>query len=113
MQIHIVRHYDHSPEKVWRALTDPAVIPRWTATGRGGTPVGFEPVAGNHFKYVAKPTPGWNGVVECEVLEAKAFELLRYTWRGDERGAVTVVTNLLEREGAGTRFTWDHTGFSG
>jgi uncharacterized protein YndB with AHSA1/START domain len=35
-EIRIVRDYPHPPEKVWRALTDPALIPRWTATGAGG-----------------------------------------------------------------------------
>ena len=44
--IHIVRDYSHPPAKVWRAVTDPDLIPLWTATGQGGRPVGFAPVAG-------------------------------------------------------------------
>jgi uncharacterized protein YndB with AHSA1/START domain len=36
-EIHIVRDYPHPPAKVWRAVTDPALIPLWTATGAGGT----------------------------------------------------------------------------
>jgi hypothetical protein len=39
--------------------------------------------------------------------------LLRYTWRGDEGGEVTVVTYRLEPQGDGTLFTWEHTGFTG
>ena len=35
-EIRIVRDYPHSPAKVWRALTDPALIPLWTSTGAGG-----------------------------------------------------------------------------
>jgi uncharacterized protein YndB with AHSA1/START domain len=109
----IVRRYPHPPAKVWRALTDPALIPLWTSTGQGGRPVGFSPVVGTHFKFIAKPMPGWKGVVECEVLEARAPSLLRYSWKGDEEDDLTTVSCRLEPEGAGTRLTWEHTGFTG
>jgi len=32
-EIHIVCDYPHPPAKVWRAVTDPELIPLWTATG--------------------------------------------------------------------------------
>jgi uncharacterized protein YndB with AHSA1/START domain len=111
--IHLVREYPHRPEKLWRLLVDPALIPLWTSTGKGGRPVGFSPVVGTRFQYVAKPMPGWNGIVECEVLEAREPFLLRYTWRGGEKDDLTMVTNQLEPSERGTRFTWDHTGFTG
>ncbi len=111
--IHIVREYPHPPEKIWRALTDPELVPLWTSTGQGGRPVGFSPVVGTRFKYVAKPMPGWNGIVDCEVLEAREPVLLRYAWLGGENDDVTTVTNRLEPREGGTRFTWDHTGFTG
>jgi uncharacterized protein YndB with AHSA1/START domain len=41
-EIHIVRDYPHPPAKVWRAVTDPALIPLWTATGAGGTRFSYE-----------------------------------------------------------------------
>jgi uncharacterized protein YndB with AHSA1/START domain len=110
---HIVTEYPHPPVKVWRALTDPRIIPLWTSTGKGGRPVGFSPVVGARFQFVAKPMPGWSGVVQCEVLEVSAPSLLRYTWTGDEGDDVTVVTCRLEPHAAGTRFTFDHTGFTG
>jgi uncharacterized protein YndB with AHSA1/START domain len=111
----VVEQYPQSPEQVWRALTDPEVIVRWTTTGQGGTPVGFAPVVGTHFQYVARPLPGWSGVVDCEVLEARAPALLRYSWHGadDAKDDVTVVTCLLEPVDGGTRFRWEHTGFTG
>lgn len=111
--IHIARDYAHPVDRVWRALTDPAVIPRWTASGKGGAPVGFAPTVGTRFQYVAKPMPGWNGIVDCEVLEVRAPFLLRYTWLGGEDDDLTTVTNQLEPLGGGTRLTWDHTGFTG
>jgi len=109
----IVHDYPHPPAKVWRVLTDPELIPLWTATGRGGRPVGFSSEVGARFKFVARPMPGWSGVVECEVLESREPALLRYSWVGDQGGDVTVVSYRLEPQGNGTRFTWEHTGFRG
>ena len=111
--IHLVNDYPYPIDRVWRALTDPALIARWTTTGRGGTPVGFSTAVGTRFQYVGKPTIGWHGVVDCEVLESRAPELFRYSWRGDAKGDVTEVSYRLEPHGSGTRLTYDHTGFRG
>lgn len=111
--IRIVRDYQQSPVQVWKVLTDPKLIPRWTATGAGGRPEGFEPVVGCKFRFVAKPKPGWNGIVECEVLEVNEPSLLRYSWTGDEGGDVTQVVYRLEPHDGGTRFSYEHTGFTG
>ena len=111
--IHIVRDYPHPVAKVWRAVTDPALVPLWTATGAGGRPEGFAPVVGTKFRLVAKPKPGWRGIVDCEVLEVNEPSLLRWSWIGDEGGDVTEVTYRLEPHAGGTRFTYEHTGFTG
>jgi uncharacterized protein YndB with AHSA1/START domain len=111
--IRIIRDYPHSPQKVWQAVTDPELVPLWTSTGRGGRPEGFSPTVGTHFRFVGKPVPGWRGIVECEVLEAHAPTLLRYSWVGDESGKTTQVTYRIEPHAGGTRFTYEHTGFTG
>jgi uncharacterized protein YndB with AHSA1/START domain len=111
--IRIVREYPHPSAKVWRALTDPALIPLWTATGAGGHPEGFAPVEGTKFQFVAKPRPGWNGVVDCEVLEVDAPSLLRYSWTDSAGGDVTQVVYRLEPHAGGTRFVYEHTCFTG
>jgi uncharacterized protein YndB with AHSA1/START domain len=109
----VVQDYPDAPERIWRALTDPEVVPLWTSTGQGGTPVGFAPVVGTRFKFVGKPTVGWNGVVHCEVLEVREPCLLRFTWRGGEDDDPTTVTWVLEPHDGGTRLTCEHTGFTG
>jgi uncharacterized protein YndB with AHSA1/START domain len=111
--IRIVRDYPQSPAQVWRAVTDPALVPLWTATGAGGRPEGFAAVPGTKFRLVARPKPGWDGVVECEVLEVREPSLLRYSWTGDAGGDVTEVAYRLEPRAGGTRFTYEHTGFTG
>jgi uncharacterized protein YndB with AHSA1/START domain len=111
--IHLVKNYPHSPEKVWRAVTDPALIPLWTATGAGGRTEGFAPVVGTKFQFIGKPKPGWNGVVDCEVLEVDEPSLLRWTWTDTSTGDQTEVVYRIEPRAGGTRFTYDHTGFTG
>ena len=78
-----------------------------------GRPVGFSPAVGTRFQFVAKPRPGWRGIVNCEVLEVQEPCLLRYSWTGDDNGKTTYVTYRIEPHAGGTRFTFEHTGFTG
>ena len=112
-EFRITRDYPHPIERVWRVLTDPELVPRWTTTGQGGRPEGFAPVAGTKFRFIAKPVAGWRGIVDCEVLEVDAPALLRYSWIGDEGAAPSFVSYRLRPIDGGTRFTWEHTGFTG
>ena len=112
-EIRIVRDYPQPPQTVWRALTDPTLIPRWTTTGAGGRPEGFATTVGAKFRYVAKPRLGWSGIVECEVLESDEPWLLRYSWADPGGGEVTEVAYRLDPREDGTRFTYEHTGFTG
>lgn len=112
-EIHLVRDYPHSPEKVWRAVTDPALIPLWTATGAGGRTEGFATVVGTRFQFIGKPKPGWNGVVDCEVLEVDEPSLLRWSWTDTSTGDTTQVVYRIEPREGGTRLSYEHTGFTG
>lgn len=109
----IVNDYPHGVRKVWRALTDPELIPRWTVEGLGARPVGFGTAVGTRFQYVAPPQRFWRGIVDCEVLASDEPSLLRYSWIGDVGEPPSLVTYRLEPRGGGTRFTYEHTGFSG
>jgi uncharacterized protein YndB with AHSA1/START domain len=111
-EFRITREYPHSVEKLWHALTDPELVPLWTSTGRGGKPEGFAAEVGNHFKLIGKPVPGWNGIVDCEVLEVQPPVMLRHTWKGDEQ-VPSIVTWRLEPTESGSRLSYDHAGFRG
>jgi uncharacterized protein YndB with AHSA1/START domain len=112
-EIRIVRDYPHPPARVWRAVTDPELVARWTVSGRSGRPVGFAPTVGTKFQFIGKPVPGWRGIVDCEVLDVDEPKLLRYTWRGGENESPTTVTYRIEPQPDGTRFIFEHTGFTG
>jgi uncharacterized protein YndB with AHSA1/START domain len=107
-RIHVVRDYPHPPAKVWRALTEPALIARWAMR-----PEGFAPVVGTRCRFVGKPGPGWRGFVECEVLEVVPEARLRYSWVGNAGDLPTYVTYTLAAHAGGTRLSLEHTGFSG
>lgn len=109
----VTRELEAPIEHVWRALTEPELVAAWTVTGQSGKPVGFAPVVGTKFKFVGKPMFGWDGVVDCEVLEADAPKLLRFTWRGGADDELTIVTCTLEKMETRTRLRWQHTGFTG
>jgi uncharacterized protein YndB with AHSA1/START domain len=98
----------HAPEKVWRALTDPAIIERWLMRND------FAPVVGHRFDFHATPVPGWSGVTHCEVLAVEPPHRLVYRW-GDgtesDSGLSTVVTWSLAAEGGGTRIRMEQSGF--
>jgi uncharacterized protein YndB with AHSA1/START domain len=68
-------------------------------------------VPGIRFQFVAKPVPGWRGIIDCEVLEVREPSLLRFSWTDD--GKTTYVTCRTEPRNGGTRFTYDHAGFTG
>jgi uncharacterized protein YndB with AHSA1/START domain len=112
-EYHVVREYPNPLPIVWKALTDPELVPLWTSTGQGGRPEGFSPEVGTKFRYIGRPFPGWDGIVRCEVLAVDAPRLLRYDWRNKESDDPTIVTYRLEEIPGGTRLTWDHTGFRG
>lgn len=112
-EFQVAHDYPQAPALVWRALTEPELVARWTITGLGGRPDGFAPVVGNRFRYVTQPNAFFRGVVECEVLEASAPHLLKHTWIGDDDGEATLVTWRVEPHDGGSRLSYTHEGFHG
>jgi uncharacterized protein YndB with AHSA1/START domain len=106
--VRIVRDYPHPPAKVWRALTEPELIARW-----GMRPEGFSTEVGARFKFYGTPNRKWRGFIECELLEARAPELLRYSWIDRDGGEPTYLSWTLSPRAGGTRLRFTHTGFKG
>jgi uncharacterized protein YndB with AHSA1/START domain len=106
--IRVVRDYPHPPAKVWRALTDPALLALWSMR-----PDGFSLEVGARFKFHGEPNKHWRGFVECEMLEVAPPSRLRYSWSGDDKGERLTVTYSLEPHAGGTRLTLEHSGFKG
>jgi uncharacterized protein YndB with AHSA1/START domain len=97
----------HSPEKVWRALTDPALLAEWLLPV-----VDLELEPGAAFTFRTQPHPGWDGTVSCRFLEIEAQRKLSYTWVvGANMELDTVVTFTLTPTVSGTRLSLVQSGF--
>lgn len=96
----------HSPEKVWRALTEPALLAEWLLPVTGFK---LEPQAA--FTLKTQPYPGWDGTVNCRVLEIEARRKLSYTWVVGDMELDTVVTFTLTPTESGTRLSLVQSGF--
>jgi uncharacterized protein YndB with AHSA1/START domain len=99
------RIYPHPPELVWRALTESDALGEWLMEND------FVPRVGHRFQFHTEPAPGFDGVVNCEVLAVEEPTRLSFTWRG---GPIdTILTFTLERVAEGTRLHMEQTGFFG
>src|SRR5882672_8213988 len=103
--IHIEETYPYPPERIWRALTNSDAMADWLM------PNTFDPKIGCRFQFRTKPAPGFDGIVNCEVLELDAPNKLVFSWCGG--GLNTVVRFNLEAVAEGTHLRFEHTGFSG
>jgi len=98
--------FHHSPEKVWRALTDPVLLTEWLLPV-----VELELEPGAAFKLKTQPYPGWDGTVNCQMLEIEAHKKLSYTWVVGDMALDTVVTFTLTPTASGTRLSLLQSGF--
>jgi uncharacterized protein YndB with AHSA1/START domain len=94
----------HSPEKVWRALTEPALLTEWLLPV-----VELELEPGAEFTFKTQPYPGWDGIVNCRILEIDAHKKLSYTWGAG--GMDNVVTFTLTPTASGTCLSLVQSGF--
>jgi uncharacterized protein YndB with AHSA1/START domain len=94
----------HPPEKVWRALTERALLAKWLMT------TDMKLAVGQSFIFETQATPGWDGVVHCEMKEIEQHTRLRYSWAS--LGLDTVITwTLAPTSTGGTLLRLEHSGF--
>ena len=93
--------YPQTPEKVWRALTDPRSIAKWLL------PNDFRPELGHRFHFQDR-----NRRIACEVVSIDEHRRIAYTWRDGSDGPLSVVTWTLEPVEEGTRVRLEHTSIS-
>lgn len=102
-----------SPQQVWRALTDPRLIEKWS-----GASATFEPEVGTDYSL-------WDGSIVGGILDVVTNELLVQTWKpsdwtvdnsvvtftltrvGDKTQVDLLHENVEESDYAGTSEGWD------
>ena len=99
----IEKTFAHPPEKVWRALTEPALLGQWLLGND------FFPEMGRNFQLRNEPVGGWDGVIDCTVLALDPPHHLAYSWR--TFGHTSVVEFTLTPADGGTHLRMEHSGF--
>jgi uncharacterized protein YndB with AHSA1/START domain len=99
----IEREMPHPPEKIWRALTQGPLVEEWLMKND------FQPVVGHTFNFRSTPVPGWNGIIDSEVLLIEPNSRLSYSW--STMGMNSMVTWTLTPTKAGTHVRMEQTGF--
>jgi uncharacterized protein YndB with AHSA1/START domain len=101
----VEREIPHSPEKLWRALTQPHLIEEWLMKND------FAPNVGHRFNLRGD----WGGVLECEVLAVEQNRKLSYSWNHTSDDPAfnleSVVTFTLTPTGTGTHLRVEQSGF--
>lgn len=92
--------YPHPPERVWRALVDPAELAEWLMPSEG-----FAAVVGQQFTMSCEPF----GVIDAQVLECDPPCRLSLQWTAGF--GMTLVTFELAPAPPGTLLTLVHSGW--
>lgn len=103
--IQLTQVYDFPVEQLWHALTDAEALSKWLM------PCNFIPEVGHEFQFRTTPSPGFDGVVNCRVLELVENEKLVFTWQAGSLD--TIVTFELLPQGERTVLNFEQSGFSG
>ncbi|MFE4670213.1 SRPBCC domain-containing protein [Streptomyces sp. NPDC056716] len=109
--IRVDHFFPHPPGKVWRALTEPALLAQWQMPGAED----FRLEVGHRYRMTSVPRPGtrFSGEVDVSVLAYDIERMLRVRWA--DAGTLNTVdwtlTWTLEQEGRGTRLFLVHEGF--
>jgi uncharacterized protein YndB with AHSA1/START domain len=99
----IERELPHAPEKIWRALTQGALIKEWLMDND------FQPVVGHRFNFRSTPMPNWDGIIGSEVLVVEPDKKLSYSW--GSMGLESIVVWTLTPTGGGTLLRMEQSGF--
>ncbi len=99
----IEKELPHPVGKVWRALTQGALIKEWLMDSD------FQPKVGHKFKFRSTPMPNWDGVIDSEVLVVEPDKTLSYSW--NSMGLESVVVWTLVATSDGTLVRMEQSGF--
>ncbi len=100
--------YPHPPELVWRAIAAPDALEAWLMKNDLR-----EPKLGARFRFIDRPRPFWDGICECEIVEADAPRRFALSWGVGGKGAPSSVSWTLSPASGGTHVAFRHGGLTG
>jgi uncharacterized protein YndB with AHSA1/START domain len=99
----VEREVPFTPERIWRALTQPHLIEEWLMKND------FKPVVDHRFNLRKNSQSDVSIVVDCQVLAIEPHKTLSYTWAA--YGLESVVTWTLTPTRTGTLLRMEQSGF--
>jgi uncharacterized protein YndB with AHSA1/START domain len=99
----IEKELPHPAQKIWRALTQGALIKEWLMDND------FQPVVGHKFNFRSTPMPKWDGIIDSQVLVIEPNKKLSYSWNA--LGLESVVVWTLVPTKGGTLVRMEQSGF--
>jgi uncharacterized protein YndB with AHSA1/START domain len=110
-EIRTERVFNAPRERVWRAMTDPALVAQWWGRGNKLVIERLEVRKGGHWRFVEHSPQGIHGF-EGRYREVTPVERLVYTFEWDGTPGHTVLeTTLLEDLGGGRTRVVNHSLF--
>jgi uncharacterized protein YndB with AHSA1/START domain len=106
-EIKIDTFIEATPDEVWEAITDKALISQWLME------TNIEPIVGFNGYFKMKPTPLFNGQIESTVIEVKPTSTFTFTWTSSWMKVPTTIKFSLQEKENGTLLTLEHWGFKG
>ena len=100
------RSFSHAPARVWRAMTDPTLIPQWMASKDTMTRCEMDLRPGGSFHYEWSGPEGILFFFSGPIIAVDAPRHMTHVeyFNGDEASGTTITTDLVAHEG-GTRMT--------
>jgi uncharacterized protein YndB with AHSA1/START domain len=106
-EIKLERFYPNTIDDVWNAIATAEALSEWLM------PTNFKLEKGFEFKFTTKPQPGFDGIVNCKVIDFEVPTKLSYTWQGGPLKKPTKVSFELKSVDKGTMLYFTHSGFEG
>ena len=107
-KITLDRFYPYSIDKVWDALTNPEALSEWLMASEN-----LKLELGQEFRFKTKPSVGFDGIVNCKIIELQSPNKISYHWQANSMKNPTTVSWTLESVEGGTSVHLEHSGFEG
>lgn len=105
--------FEHAPEFVWKAWTDPQWIARWVGSDPNGSVrhVNTNVRPGGRFEFAFTDSDGTQHTARGVYREVVAYQQLTFTWRwAGEPGIETSIAVSLVPDDRGTIMRFEHSG---
>lgn len=101
--------YRHPPDVVWRAVATKEGLDAWMMVNDFG-----EAAVGHRFQFRDRPRPFWDGICDCEVVEADRPRRFALKWGLNANGEATRLSfDLTPTADGGTTLELRHGGLAG